>query len=125
MTSHHCQHTPPASPILLILLLCALGCDKPLPSPTLVIHAHDGVYDFLDHQGNTVATLDNLDDFDATLARPEIRGLVQDRRVVVRFVAEQGANGSQDIPERMMPLLAKLASAEGIMKQEFEYLDPE
>ncbi|SMP75014.1 hypothetical protein SAMN06265222_118106 [Neorhodopirellula lusitana] len=105
----------------LLMLACALtlGCGSVASPPTLVVHVHDGVYDFINHSGAIVATAESLERFDETLRKPEIQNLIHDNRAVVRFAGAETEDGL-DIPDDVNVAIAHLAFA-GATSQEFDY----
>jgi len=95
------------------------GCVDRQPSPTLIVHYHGGVYDFIGHKGQIAHTSTNIDEFRIAIKKPSIQKLIIGSRVVVRFAGVRDA-GRLSMPEELVPAMAELAGA-GVMRQDFDY----
>lgn len=107
-------------PSFLLLAIAALvGCgERQMPS-TLIVHCHDGVYDFIDHQDRVLHTSADVDDYKLTIQDPKIQELVVGNRVVIRFEGVRDGNGLS-MPASTTPAMAELAGT-GVLRFDFDY----
>ena len=61
--------------------------------PTLIVHYHDGVFDFIDHEGLVVLTSKDLDDFKVAIESQLIQDLIVDERAIFRFKGDTPPGG--------------------------------
>ncbi len=88
-------------------LLCA-GCGKTSPPPTLIIHLHADGYDVIDHRGGTLTTVQDLDELEAFVRKPEIQRLISNNRVVLRFEGIRQDDGVMLPPDEVGGVSARL-----------------
>ena len=129
--------------ILMISMVILVGCESKQPTqtpakspapidildlteasgPTLIVHYHDGVFDFIDHEGLVVLTSKDLDDFKVAIESQLIQDLIVDERAIFRFKGDTPPGGILP-PKAVEPAIEALNDA-GATTQEFDYTNKE
>ena len=105
--------------LILLLILFIAGCSDREPAPTLVVHCHGGVCDFVNHRGQITHTSRDINEFRAAINKPAIQKLIIGSRVVLRFAGVRDGSGLA-VPDEVIPVMGELAEA-GVVRQDFEY----
>jgi hypothetical protein len=110
--------------VLLLTTLCVslLGCGDNRPSPTLVVHFHDNVYDLIGHDGKVIATAKDLDEFEKLSSTPAVKSQIRGNRIVARFHGVATPDGMTS-PHEVDLLMGRILQI-GVSKMDFEYTNP-
>lgn len=108
------------SSFILILFAFLVGCSQEI-NPTLTVHVHDNVYDFIGRDGEVIFTIDSLDEFDSAIMQNNISNLIVGNRVILRckgIETEDSVKPTDDV----MLIISKLSGANvGVTQFDFDY----